>query len=217
MGVAIGALSGAGPGAPLTAADQAGVVYTLSAGQLGVRDIEFDLPDGVTCGDLDGELVGATCDDDAGEDKLVVAGPFVVDLVARTATPSLAEVRIPAGTYRRVDVRVEPTPALDGAALAATLAFSWDATPSTVALRLRLNEDIRTEAPGGVVVAAGDDLVARFVIDGWLAGADVVGCLEAEGAAPGDDAVIDDDAGGCGDLEDAIKENFKESADLGDS
>ncbi len=218
VGISVAALSG--DGSPtLTAADASGTSFSITAGQLAVRDIEFDLPAGLSCADVADQLVGASCEatDDAapdGEAKLIIDGPFIVDLVHRTAEPSLADVRIPAGTYGRVDVRVDPSAALGGASLVTDLAFDWGGTASTAALRLSFGEDIRTEVPGGVVVAEGDDLLARFVVDGWLAGADVIGCLEAVGAAPGDAATIDGSA--CGDVEAAVKDNFKNSADLVD-
>jgi hypothetical protein len=219
VGVSVAALSSDGA-SQLTSTDGAGTNVAITSGQLAVRDIEFDLPVGATCADVADQLEGARCEaadnaDEAGEAKIIIDGPMVIDLVQRTATPSLDAVRIPAGTYRRVDVRVESSAALDDAALVVDLAFDWAETASRATLRLDFSEDIRTESPGGIDVAAGEDLVTRFVVDGWLAGADLVACLEDLGAAPGDATTVTGDD--CGAIETAVKNNFKESADLVDS
>lgn len=227
-GISVQALRGPGD-API--ADGAGTPYQLTSGLLHLRHIELDLPSGTSCDDVSGDLSGASCHaaDQAGdEDKLRIDGPIVVDLVTATATPSLAGVVIPAGTYRRIDLRVDDgDPAegvvaagspLDDNAFAIVAGFDLHGTPTVLDLRTNFDEDIRIEQPGGVVVGAGDDLIARFAVADWLAGVDLVACLDSGIPVEGGRAVIDDrSSGACAGIEDAIKLNMKESRDLSNS
>jgi hypothetical protein len=106
-GLAMSALSRDGK-APVPT-DTVGTSFTLQQGLLHLRHIEIDLPQGQRCADLGDTLAGATCRDPsvAGEEaKIRIAGPIVVDLVAGTSTPTLANVVIPAGSYKRIDLRV---------------------------------------------------------------------------------------------------------------
>lgn len=206
-GLAVQGLHGAQP----TAADSAGTAYTLRRGVLALEHIELDLPLGVRCADVADQVVGARCDaadaPDDGEDKLRIDGPLTVDLVAGTSTPSLAGVVIPAGTYRRVDLRVVD--------FALQADFELHGTPTVLDLRTDFSEDIRVEQPGGVPVAPGDDLIARFALADWLAGVDLVACIDGGVAVTGGVAVVDERV--CPGVDDAIKRNMKDSGDLGDS
>lgn len=220
-GVSIAALSRAG-GEPVTH-DVTGATFTLTRGTLAVRDIELYLPSGVKCSDVGGDLVGATCksnDDPAGDDstegdKVFIDGPFVVDLLTGTATPSLADVRIPATTYTRVDVRVDPSASLGDASFVIEASFDLGGQPSTFAATLRFGEDIRVDDPAGIALAADEDLVTRFIVDDWLAGVDVAACARALGTAPGGTVSVDDrSSGACASIDDQVKDNMKRSGDL---
>lgn len=214
----------------MTSTDSTGAVFTVSAAMAHVRDVRFDLPSGVGCADIAG-LTGARCEpsdrpaDDSDEDTIIVDGPFVVDLITGAATPSLSAVRIPAGTYARVDVRLEggragggiaPGSALDGNAVAFTAAYDLEGQSTPVELRLDFSEDIRIDARQGVVVSADEDLIARFVVGDWLARVPLATCLAAQGVRPGQPMLVDDDVGGgaCSDVENTLKDNFKRSGDL---
>ena len=206
-GLSVQALHGATP----TAADSGGTTYTLRRGVMALEHIELDMPLGVRCTDVADQLVGVRCDaadsPDDGEDKLRIDGPLTVDLVAGTSTPSLAGVVIPAGTYRRVDLRVVD--------FAIEADFDLHGAPTVLDLRTDFSEDIRVEQPGGVPVAPGDDLIARFALADWLVGVDLVACIDAGVTVTGGVAVVDDR--GCPGVDDAIKRNMKDSGDLGDS
>ncbi len=208
-------------------ADRAGTRFTLQQGLLHLRHIELDLPAGQRCADLSGQLQGATCRDAsvAGEEaKIRIAGPLVVDLVAGTSTPSLANVVIPAGTYRRIDLRVDdgvPSQGvvaagspLDDNALAVIAAFEHRGAQAVLDLRLNFDEDIRIEQPGGVAVAPGDDLIARFGAVDWLAGVSLGACVDTLTATAGRYVVDDRNDGACAGIEDTIKRAMKESGDL---
>lgn len=213
---AVSSGGGGGAGAPLVAEDDAGTAFALVAATLDVRDIRLDLPDGLTCADVQDTLVGARCepDDDtdgSGEDTIVIDGPFAVDLVAGTASPSLDDVVIPEASYRRVDIRVD---AEDDVSFAATADFQHDGLPHRLELALDFSEDIRIEEAQGVEVTADTDLVAEFVVNSWLGGIDLIACLEdGDLRTEGDVVYLDDSSSGgaCSDVENVIKDNMKNS------
>lgn len=226
-GVAVSALTASG--ARPVATDAAGVAFSVEQGLLHLRHIELDLPSGGSCADVSG-LVGAECHDADGpgdEAKIRIPGPFAVDMINGMSTPSLAGVSIPAGTYRRIDLRVDdgrPSEGvvaagspLDDNALAVIATFDHGGTTATLDLRLNFDEDIRIEQPGGVAVAPGDDLIARFAATNWLAGVDLGACVDTL-TPTGDRYVVDDrNDGACAGIEDAVKNAMKESGDLVDS
>ncbi len=215
-GISVAARSRAGT-TPV-ALDMTGTAFTLTRGSLGVRDIELYLPDGVRCADVGGDLVGAVCkagDTADDEDKVFIDGPFIVDLMTGTATPTMADLRVPATTYRRVDVRVERSAQLDDAAFVVSASFDLGGQPTTLDAALRFNEDIRIDDPAGIAIAADEDLVARFIVDDWLAGVDIGACARALGTAPGGTVSVDDrSSGACADIDDRVKDAMKRSGDL---
>lgn len=212
-----------GSGGSIGVADEGGMSFTLSSAQVHLRQIQLDLPDGVTCADIEAELKGAAC---LSDEKIHIDGPMVVDLVAGTVEPDLGAVVIPAGTYRRIDFRVddgdpqegliEPGSTLDDYSFVVEAGFEYEGNPVTLMLSLNFDEDIRFERPEGVAVAPGEDLVAGFVVDDWLAGVDIMGCLnDGELVVEGGVVIIDDlSDGACGGVEDVIKNNMKNSGDL---
>jgi hypothetical protein len=220
--------------APKAVTDQGGSSYTLVEAWLHLRHIELDLPVGVTCGDVEADLAGgAYCDpnddldDDSPEDKIKIDGPFIVDMITGETTPSLADVRVPALAYSRIDVRVddgdpqeglvEVGSALDDATYVVAATFDYQGTTTELRFRLNFDEDIRIEQPGGIDLAGDENLVAEFVVDSWLAGVDIAGCIDdGDLAIDGGVVAIDDrNDGACGGIEDTIKNNMKNSGRLG--
>lgn len=227
-GIAMSALTS--DGATPVPTDRTGTAFTLQQGLLHLRHIELDLPRGQRCADVSDQLAGATCRDSstAGEEsKIRIAGPIVVDLVAGTSTPSLANVVIPAGSYERVDLRVddgvpsqgvvEPGSPLDDNSFAVIATFQHRGAEATLDLRLNFDEDIRIEQPGGVAVAPGDDLVARFAAANWLANVNLGACVDTLTASAGRYVVDDRNDGACSGIEDTVKRAMKESGDLDSS
>ena len=118
MDVELKAISADGDAGPavdggLAAPDGDGDVLAVASASVHIRDIELYLPEGIGCGDLDDDALGGfDCEDEDGDDgddsdeaKLVLEGPFDVDLVSGEIVGD--EVALPTGTYRRVDVRVD--------------------------------------------------------------------------------------------------------------
>jgi len=196
--------------------DDGGATYEISSSRVFLRHIELDLPDGASCADIEDQLVGAECDDSPDDsDKIRIPGPFDVDLVTGVSTPSLADVSIPAGTYQRIDFRVEDD--ANDVSFAVTAAFEHEGEALTLELELDFNEDIRIEQPGGVEVTADSDLIAEFVVSNWFGGVDIGSCIEeAEVEMDGSTVHIREGStsGACSAIEDTIKKNMKESGQL---
>lgn len=187
--------------------------FVLQDATINLRHVELDLPDDLSCDDVE-DSGDADCDGD----KLKLQGPFVVNLLTGVSEPSLGS--IPAGNYDRIDFRVDDSDAMGDRSFVASAAFDLDGTATTLVLSLKFNEDIRIEQPGGVDVEAGQDLIASYVTNDWLAGVDVAQCVaDDELDTTGDVVTIDDDttSGGCSDIENTIKNNMKKSGQLGGS
>jgi hypothetical protein len=207
--------------------DDAQTAFGLVEAQLHLRDIELDLPDGAKCGDVP-ETEGTRCDEDS--DKIVIDGPFVIDLVTGQTTPDLSAIEVPAGVYKRIDFRVEDGDpdegvvaagsALDDRSFAGSFTFDDQGTPLTLRLSLRFNEDIRLEDPAGIDASgSAQALLAKFDISAWFAGLDISGCLaDGELTNENGEVLVDDDvlsgSGDCSDIENTLKTNMKNSGQL---
>ena len=218
-GIAVQAVTAAGEpaaGGELAMLDDASTEFTLAAATLNIRDIKLDLPDGLSCGDVESELSGATCSADPleAEDTIEIEGPFSVDLVTGVAEPTLDDVRIPALTYQRLDIRVDDT---GDVAFAALADFELDGDPTVLDLTLDFSEDIRVEGGDGVVIEEDTDLIAELVAADWLAGIDVAACVADGDLNVSSGTVVISEAtteGDCSDIENVIKENMKNSGQL---
>ena len=202
----------------LVARDDEGTDYALTEARVNIRDIDLDLPVGVACTDIEGQLQGARCD--SASLKVVVEGPFVVDLLTGAAAPSLSGVRLPPLAWRRVDFRISeardlPTAdTLSGHSFVARADFERGGQVAELRIELKFNEDARVEAPSGVVLPDGGRLVVDFDAGAWFAGLPIGECLE-EGdlTLEGGVLILDEDTD-CGEAERAIKENIKENTIL---
>ena len=126
--------------------------------------------------------------------------------------PSLDEIKIPAGTYKRIDFRVEDDE--NNSSFAVVAGFDHEGESMTLNLDLDFNEDIRIEMPQGIYVDEESDLIAEFVVDNWLGGVDITTCMdEGDVTIAGNIVFVDDSStrGACSDIENTIKRNMKES------
>lgn len=207
-----------------------GVTFTLSEARIHLKDIRLSLPEGTHCSDVSGGLSGVTCGDasvaadDAPGGKLVIPGPLVVDLLGGTTTPDLSGLRLPAGTYQRIDFRLDEAKAGDvpadsallGYSLQVKAGFEQDATPKTLELKLKFSEDARFESSTGVTVGENESLLALLSPGTWLEGLPVGQCLrKGDLTMSGDVVRIDDRAkGDCSGAENRVRDNIKNSGRL---
>ena len=210
--------------------DSAGAPFYLLTARAYIRQIELDLPDGERCDELSGDLMGATCEagEGADEDKIVIEGPRLINLISGDVTPPLTDVLIPEGRYKRVDIRfddgrpdeglITEEDMLNDRSLDLSFGFDHDEELTLLSVRLKFNEDLRVEAPEGVEVADGDALIAQLDVTQWLQMIDFFSCVDGEGfTTNGPLVLIDDDEpaeGSCEGVEGDIKELLKERAQL---
>lgn len=217
-----GSQNGGSETPPTTFTDDAGTVYAMTEIRAILRHIELDLPSGVTCAEVEDELVGAICE----VDKIVVEGPFVVDLLQGTSTPSLSNVRVPDLAYPRADLRIDdadsdtgldPDDPLNDYSWILRATFTRDDDTLELYIRLKLNEDIRFEAPEGVRASSEAPLLVVFDPAVWLNGIPIEACLDAGDieTRSGTLEISDNSATGqCSDIETLLKANLKESGQL---
>jgi hypothetical protein len=217
-----------GETAPPTFQSSDGVTLELTQARIHLRDIRLDLPQGTKCADVIGLAAGAQCkgsETGTGSGTLVVAGPIVVDLMTGATTPDLSGLVIPAGTYKRIDFRLEEAKAGELAATEPLIGYSLKASAhftgtaqagKKLELALKFSEDARFETATGVVVPEGGKLLAMLQPTKWLAGLPLGTCLQkGEVTVEGDTVRIDDKAkGDCSGAESLVKNNIKNSGDL---
>jgi hypothetical protein len=204
-----------------------GVTFTLKEARIHLKDIRLDLPQGTKCAEVRGLLAVAECkggDSGSGSGTVIIRGPIVVDLMAGTTTPDLSGLRLPAGTYKRIDFRLEEAKAdevpstepLVGYSLLVKADFSRNDTPTTLDLKLKFSEDARFESATGVEVGADDELLALLKPQVWLEGLPVATCLSKGDITISSNVLrIDDQAKGeCSGAEELVKNNIKNSGDL---
>ncbi|WP_257457721.1 hypothetical protein [Archangium lipolyticum] len=204
-----------------------GVTFTLTEARIHLKDIRLDLPQGTKCGDVRGLLAGATCkggESGSGSGTVVIPGPIIVDLMTGATLPDLATLRLPAGTYKRIDFRLEEakegevaaTEPLVGYSMLVKASFTQDSTPSTLELKLRFSEDARFESATGVEVGANDTLLALLEPHAWLEGLPVAACLQQGDLEMSSDVLrVDARArGDCSGAEETVKSNIKNSGEL---
>ncbi|NMO20323.1 hypothetical protein HPC49_22990 [Pyxidicoccus fallax] len=201
-----------------------GTAFTLSEARIHLRDIRLDLPQGTKCGDVSGLVSGAECKGSDSSGTIQVPGPIVVDLMTGTTTPDLSGLRIPAGTYKRIDFRLEEAKAgevgatepLLGYSFLARADFTQDGAARKLELLFKFSEDARFESATGVEVPEGGSLVAFLKPQVWLEGLPLGECIRDGDVEVANGTVrVDDKAGGeCGDAENTVKSNIKRSGDL---
>lgn len=209
--------------------DEAGTEYELTEARANFREIELDLPSDIACTDIEESLAGgAECKSDGGGHTILIDGPFVVDLLTGQSTPSLAAIRLPAITYTRIDFRIDDADPEDGViesddeladvSLVASADFSYMDEDLTLNLVLKFNEDVRVESEEGITVPDGGVLEVLLDTGLWLDDVPIGECLDDDDLEVVDGVLsIDENTSGggdCSDIEDTIKDNIKNSADL---
>lgn len=224
---ATGALVAAADAAPAPTFSSEGITFTLSEARIHLKDIRLDLPQGTKCDDVRGLLSGATCqggESGSGSGTVIVPGPLVVDLMTGSTTPDLSGLRLPAGTYKRIDFRLDEaragevaaTEPLVGYSLLVKAGFTREGAANTLELKLKFSEDARFQSATGVEVGENDALLALLQPQAWLEGLPVASCLQSGDLRLSNNVLhLDDQArGACGDAENLVKSNIKNSGAL---
>ena len=208
----------------LDASDAEGAPVLIDSAFANVRHIQLDIPEDSE-GCVEEELEAPVLCESG---KVVVEGPFVFDLMTGASTPSLDEVTLPSGTYKRIDVRLDDAEPSDGlveeddamAELSLLVRGAVDVDGDLVefGLALQFNEDARFEEQGGILVEGDSTLPLSLNVAEWFDGVDLAACIASDEIEPGDNGVywIDEDVSGgdCSDVERDLKENIKESGQI---
>lgn len=197
-----------------TLTDAGGTRFDLERAVAHVTWVRLRTPAGRPCR----KELHSTCE----AEDIRLEGPFVADLMNGTLSPDLPAFQAPAGTYRRIEARLDDLdedkaalePALAGhsVVLSGTFAYAGRADRA-FSLSLDFNELVRFE--GGSMAVRQDTLthlLLRFGVESWLKEIDIGRCLD-EGRL-----VLDnqgnlklDDGSNCDGLEKALKEAVKAS------
>lgn len=203
---------------------------TIASGQACVSEIRLKAPEGLSCADLGFvEQSNIICKEeseteDSGtvvETQIEIAGPVKFDLVTGESTPSLADLKIPSGIYRKIEFRFDKN--CDGSDVNIQLGGSVKDSSNvdhSFAMDLKYEDDIKIESSDDVPVVEGDtnQLFATLFLSQWFENVDLVGCIESgDLAADGSGIVQINDAtvgaGSCDkiyeDILDGIKDGFE--------
>ncbi len=192
--------------------DASGTVFSVRAAEIDVRDIKLDLPDGVVCAQVVDVLEGAECEPAEGpgeEAEIAIDGPFLVDLLAAEALPSLEAVVIPALDYTRVDYRVRSDAETS---FRVEAEFIYNEQTLVLDLALDINEDARVENPD-LVLEPNGTLSVGLNPELWLQNVDITGCLNAGTLIVAEGRVSVDEESAC-EVQDLVKTNVKSSSSL---
>ena len=194
--------------------DLGGTTFTITEARINVRHIQFDYPEGSS----------------ENTNQISLDGPFLIDLMMDTSNPEIGAFDVEPGIYKRIDVRLDDTKAVDGLVspnddlmdntLVIKGSFDYDGnTNRNFTFILKFNEDVRFEEPGGISVSEGDtkDIILNLQVDEWLSNINITECIDdgdivLEGS--GNLIINDDNNNDCNNFEGNIKTNIKNNYDF---
>jgi len=204
----------------LSITDMGGTHFTITYAKINLRHIQFDFPsEDSRSKDLDTT------------EQISIEGPFVVDLMDGSSTPSITEFNIEAGTYKRIDLRLDDVKPTDGIispsddmydnTMILKGIFTYDGiTDRNFTFKLKFNEDIRFEEPYGILIQKGGNtqILLNLHVEEWLKNINITKCLDDSeiNLDNNGDLIIDDNNGNgdCSDFENTIKHNIKNNYDF---
>lgn len=206
------------PDSAFTVTDAGGTTFTIRSSLANVGYVEIKLPDGQECT----EAIDRDCE----MDEVKLPGPFVANLMTGAFQPDIGTFRIPAGSYKRVEFRLEalkegaptPEPSLLGNSMIITGTFSYAGRADRAfSIALDFDEELRVESPTGMTVRDQglSKLVLLLEVEKWMATADITRCLE-EGELLLDQAgnLVANEENDCEGLEEVLKSGVKGSGEL---
>lgn len=194
--------------------DLGGTTFTITEARTNVRHIQFDYPEGSS--------------DKA--NQISLNGPFLINLMTGTSNPEIGAFDVEPGIYKRIDVRLDDTKAIDGLVssnddlldntMVVKGSFNYASnTNNNFTFILKFNEDVRFEEPSGIYVNEGEtkDIILNLKVDEWLSNINITECLDdgdivLEGS--GDLIITDDNNNDCNNFEGTIKTNIKNNYDF---
>jgi len=227
-GMSVGVFSSRAPlSTTPKAIDAQSFAFNIEAARASIDHIGLHLPKGWTCDDVQGTTgEGVSCESDLLDDshEIRVEGPFVVDLLAKTVTPLLNELTLPALTYSRVDVALKPARTGDGIvgsgdrlndrSIVASGSFDYKSLPRTFEFSLRFTEQARFENSEGVSLSESQpsDILMRLDVDRWFSTLPITSCLDSgELQLKGSHLVISDNVGQCSAIEGTLRDAIRDS------
>ena len=174
------------PDGTFTIRDSSGSAIELTSIEVSVSRVEFNLPEGLTCGDA----IGTDC----ANDEISVTGSFTMDLMTGASSPALGKINLPQGLYKQVELAFRQDSGSAGS-LPDTLfpnlilkgrIDSADGPVRPFTIRLNLREGLDFEKPEGFPIIAGtvNKIQIQLDVDGWLQGVDLTACLDTAGVLP---------------------------------
>lgn len=217
--------------------DAEGVAFFVNTASASIRSIDIELPEGTTCADL-GDVAlpeNVTCKDAEADDddgpRVRVAGPYVVDLMTGTSTPSLSDLLLPPLVYNQIKIKfdsvdeddeeelVDSEDLIVGNTLVATGSFNYDTTDYTFDLALNFDEEVEFENVDGAAIDAAtlNNLVVELDVNSWFSSVSIGDCLDGEHLVPdlSNHVVINEETDEC-DILDSIKDSVEHSGEFGD-
>lgn len=200
---------------------------TISSGAACVSEIRLQAPDGVSCADI-GFVArdGVSCEEESEmedgqtviESKIKVAGPIMFDLLTGSSTPSLADLDIPSGVYRKIEFRFDK----DCNDPEGNIQIEGSVTDSSdvdhaYAIDLKYDDDFEIESDDDVQVVEGDtnELFATLFLNQWFSNIDLVGCIDNGNLVPDGSGIIQinestDASGSCENIYEDVLEGIKD-------
>lgn len=107
--------------------------------------------------------------------KLRLQGPFVLDLLTGSTTPSLASLQLPAGTAIRVDVRLDDKHQLNSSSLIVSGNYNANGVSNPFSISYDFNEEIKFRNDSGFEISAAqlNCMVMGLDVEKWFAGVDL--------------------------------------------
>lgn len=207
---------------------------TVESGQACIEEIRLKLPEGVTCDDVgfvkqDNVKCEVEQETEHGatvsEAKIKVTGPFVFDLVKGTSTPSLSDIVIPSGAYRKIEFRFGAACSLGGETTIVLNGSMMDSSSveHPFAMNLEYDDDFKIESPTDIQVLEdqANSVFASIILNNWFASVDFVGCID-DGDLVETSGVIEINkdtvaTGSCDNIYEDIMDGIKDSMEFEDS
>jgi hypothetical protein len=205
--------------------DAQGTAFTVETARASVRQVRMTFADGAPCTAAQAAAVRAPARCDS--DRMLLDGPLVFDLVARTSDPNVASVPVPAVGYSRIEVRFDVADPQDGLVAASdplaqntlevTGSFAYHGANTPYRFALAFNED--AIFPGATPVSVADGAETPFLmyldVQKWFQALPLTQCLDAgDLAIVGGALTLSNQTGSCSAIEGALKSAIEESGKL---